>query len=248
MSIHVVDSARPQTASVGRLRFQIRDNLQSAYADVFTPAALEALSAMASFNKDQQELIAARIERRMRRFRNHEKIAFLDADASIPRTQLKVRDAREGKFVGSGIPADLERQWIQGTGPAAKPNAPVESSIRNVAYALLSGADGWMFDGEDALGHLFGIADNPHSDLLGQANPVGVDIDPDDHSRPRQPGPLNDIQPDTAQAEDHDRIADLHLGGPIARGDVRRGSAVQGVHAVDRLRRHRPVVKTSFGV
>src|SRR5690606_30921039 len=25
-------------------------------------------------------------------------------------------------------------------------------SIRNVAYALLSGADGWMFDGEDALG------------------------------------------------------------------------------------------------
>src|SRR5262249_43027318 len=30
----------------------------------------------------------------------------------------------------------------------------VESSIRNVAYALLSGADGWMFDGEDALGQV----------------------------------------------------------------------------------------------
>ncbi len=28
----------------------------------------------------------------------------------------------------------------------------MKSSIRNVAYALLSGADGWMFDGEDALG------------------------------------------------------------------------------------------------
>ena len=27
-------------------------------------------------------------------------------------------------------------------------------SIRNVAYALLSGADGWMFDGEDALGQI----------------------------------------------------------------------------------------------
>ena len=27
-------------------------------------------------------------------------------------------------------------------------------SIRNVAHALLSGADGWMFDGEDALGQL----------------------------------------------------------------------------------------------
>ena len=30
----------------------------------------------------------------------------------------------------------------------------VETGIRNVAYALLSGADGWMFDGEDALGQV----------------------------------------------------------------------------------------------
>ena len=50
------------------------------------------------------------------------------------------------------FPSDLQRQWIQGTGPAARPNVSVEKSIRNVAYALLSGADGWMFDGEDALG------------------------------------------------------------------------------------------------
>src|SRR5205807_9419548 len=57
-------------------------------------------------------------------------------------------------FVGAEIPNDLRRQWIQGTGPAAKPNAAVEHSIRNAAYALLSGADGWMFDGEDALGQV----------------------------------------------------------------------------------------------
>src|SRR5678810_1374620 len=67
---------------------------------------------------------------------------------------IRDRDARDGNFVGSEIPADLQRQWIQGTGPAAKPNAPIESSIRNIAYALLSGADGWMFDGEDALGQI----------------------------------------------------------------------------------------------
>jgi malate synthase len=59
-----------------------------------------------------------------------------------------VRDARAAKFEGTKIPRDLQRQWIQGTGPAAKPNAAVDKSIRNVAYALLSGADGWMFDGE----------------------------------------------------------------------------------------------------
>ena len=31
---------------------------------------------------------------------------------------------------------------------------PTASGLRNVAYALLSGADGWMFDGEDALGQV----------------------------------------------------------------------------------------------
>ena len=65
-----------------------------------------------------------------------------------------MQDARDGTFVGSEIPADLQRQWIQGTGPGAKPGAPIDKSIRNVAYALLSGADGWMFDGEDALGQV----------------------------------------------------------------------------------------------
>jgi malate synthase len=98
--------------------------------------------------------MSARIERRARRFRNREYITFLDPDDTIPRTDVSVRDARDGKFVGGEIPEDLKRQWIQGTGPGAKPGAPIESSIRNVAYALLSGADGWMFDGEDALGQI----------------------------------------------------------------------------------------------
>src|SRR4029079_13606215 len=77
--------------------------------------------------------------------------AFLDPASTIPRTTLTVQAAREGSFAGSAIPHDLRRQWIQGTGPGAKPDSSVEKSIRNVAYALLSGADGWMFDGEDAL-------------------------------------------------------------------------------------------------
>ncbi len=135
-------------------RLSIRDDLRSAYADVYTPTALAALATMAKFNHDQKQLMADRIERRLRRFRDQESIRFLDADSLIPRTQIRVQDARDGKFVGSEIPTDLQRQWIQGTGPAAKPNAPIESSIRNVAYALLSGADGWMFDGEDALGQI----------------------------------------------------------------------------------------------
>jgi len=109
---------------------------------------------MARFNEEQKMLMAKRIERRAERARNKQKITFLDPSDYIPRTDIKVQDARDGKFIGSEIPKDLQRQWIQGTGPGAKPNSPIEKSIRNVAYALLSGADGWMFDGEDALGQI----------------------------------------------------------------------------------------------
>jgi malate synthase len=131
---------------------ELRGNLESDYADVFTAEAVAALQALAGLDADRKAVMAARIARRTARARRHERITFLAPQATIARTSVKVQDARAGAFVGSAIPGDLRRQWIQGTGPAAKPDAPVETSIRNVAYALLSGADGWMFDGEDALG------------------------------------------------------------------------------------------------
>ena len=131
---------------------EIRDNLKQSYADGYTNDALATLAALAPLNRDRRELMAARTERRRRRFENRERLAFLDPDSLIPRTQIKVQDARDGNFDGAEIPDDLKRQWIQGTGPATKPRSSVASGIRNVAYALLSGADGWMFDGEDALG------------------------------------------------------------------------------------------------
>src|SRR4029079_17158980 len=122
--------------------------------DAYTPEVLTALSSLAHFNKDIKEAMTARIKRRQERQQQKKRITFLDFESFIPRTKIKVQGARDGKFEGAIIPTDLQRQWIQGTGPAAKPNAPLESSIRNVAYALLSGADGWMFDAEDALGQV----------------------------------------------------------------------------------------------
>lgn len=133
---------------------EIRGTLEADYADVLTPAVIRALECLAHFDRDRKHLMAARIERRRERAARKRRLGFLDPEALIGRTRILVRDARAGKFSGSEIPADLRRQWIQGTGPAARPNAPVESGIRNVAYALLSGADGWMFDGEDALGQV----------------------------------------------------------------------------------------------
>src|SRR5438093_3884979 len=135
-------------------RLDYRDSVLKAYPEVYSPAALEALEVLAPLNHDRHELMARRIARRLTRERDGQRIAFLDPQALIPRTGIRVQDARDGNFDGSEIPADLRRQWIQGTGPAAKPNAPLDNSIRNIAYALLSGADGWMFDAEDALGQV----------------------------------------------------------------------------------------------
>src|SRR2546425_7179213 len=121
-------------------RLEIRGNLQSQYADVYTPEALAALEALAPLDADRHAVMASRIDRRAARARTRQRLAFLDPEATIPRTSINVQDARDGRFVGSEIPGDLQRQWIQGTGPAARPNSPVDRSIRNIAYALLSGA------------------------------------------------------------------------------------------------------------
>jgi malate synthase len=134
--------------------FKINGNLRETYSDVYTPETLSAISSLAHFNKDIKAAMDSRIKRRAERQQQQQGITFPDPESYIPRTKIKVQDARDGKFEGATIPSDLQRQWIQGTGPAAKPNARPESSIRNVAYALLSGADGWMFDGEDALGQV----------------------------------------------------------------------------------------------
>jgi malate synthase len=124
------------------------------YDDVLTRDAVGALHALVPFDDQRLAVMQARLDRRAARGREGKRIGFLNPASSIEGTSITVQDARDGRFAGSDIPHDLRRQWIQGTGPAAKPNSPVAKSIRNVAYALLSGADGWMFDGEDALGQL----------------------------------------------------------------------------------------------
>jgi malate synthase len=157
---------------------EIRAGLQSTYDDVLTVEALDALDALAPLNDDRLLLMHSRIKRRVARAREKQSIDFLDPNSTIARTQIKVSDARAGRFVGQSIPHDLQRQWIQGTGPAARPNATVQASLRNVAYALLSGADGWMFDGEDALGQIHTMSlDNQRNLKLAIAwSPVFLDV------------------------------------------------------------------------
>ena len=117
----------------------IRDNLGEPYNDVYTPAVLTALDVMMPFNADIKALMKVRVLKRLHRIENKEPINFLPSNETIPGSEILVKDAREGKFEGSEIPNDLKRQWIQGTGPGAKPNSPVDKSLRNMAYALFPG-------------------------------------------------------------------------------------------------------------
>ncbi len=124
------------------------------YPDVYTPEAVAALEALSPLDARRYELMAARIARRTERAQERRPIQFLAQESLIDGTSISVADARAGRFEGAQIPPDLRRQWIQGTGPATKPRASTASGLRNVAYAMLSGADGWMFDGEDAVGQV----------------------------------------------------------------------------------------------
>jgi malate synthase len=158
--------------------FQINNDLLKTYEDLFTPQVISALEILSPFNPEIKALMDKRIRVRADRIQHKTRISFLDAASLIPGTSIKVQDARDGKFEGSEIPPDLQRQWIQGTGPAAKPNAPLENSIRNVAYALLSGADGWMFDGEDALGqiHTMSLDNQRNLKLAIHKDPVFIKV------------------------------------------------------------------------
>jgi malate synthase len=135
-------------------RLEYRRGIRDQYADVLTAPVLAALAALAPLNRDRLAIMTARIARRRARARERRPIEFPDPESVIPRTSVRVADARAGRFDGGEVPPDLERQWIQGTGPATRPRESTTSSLRSVAYALLSGADGWMFDGEDALGQV----------------------------------------------------------------------------------------------
>jgi malate synthase len=146
--------SRVRIMEAGMFRLEYGQGVRERYPDLFTTSAVVALEALAPLNRDRLEVMARRIRRRAERAQQGRRIGFLNPAEVIPRTEIRVDDARAGRFDGGDIPPDLRRQWIQGTGPGTRPRASTREGLRNVAYALLSGADGWMFDGEDALGQV----------------------------------------------------------------------------------------------
>ncbi len=89
----------------------IQNNLKEAYSDIFTPEVLSTLSSLAHFNGEIKEFMASRMQRRAARQQQKKRIAFLDPESYIPRTNIRVQDARDGQFEGAVIPADLQLKY-----------------------------------------------------------------------------------------------------------------------------------------
>ena len=125
-------STRGTTRSI-----EIQHGVQQSYADVYTPEALAAIEAMSSLDDDRRRLMADRIRRRLDRALA-QPIGFLDPQALIGRTNIRFRTRATAISSAARFPATSQRQWIQGTGPAAKPNAPVdkEHSQRRLCAAV----------------------------------------------------------------------------------------------------------------
>src|SRR5579883_2343360 len=73
--------------------------------------------------------------------------------------------------------------------------------------------------------HFGGIDEMRHAELLSNRLARGIEIDPDDHTRARQPRPLYHVKADTAQTEHHDAVAGLDSGGIDYGADSRSHTA-----------------------
>ena len=85
---------------------QIRDHLDTDYSDVYTPEVLTALNSLAELNVERLDVMRKRMERRTERGEKQQPLTFPNPEENIGRTEIKVQDARDGKFVGPEIPAD----------------------------------------------------------------------------------------------------------------------------------------------
>jgi malate synthase len=129
--------------------------VRRASADVFTPAACAASGGRAARDRAPRRDDGGTSRAVRERIRALRRIDFLPADATIARTRISVKDAREGRF---------GRRGSRATCSASGSRAPVRPRARGARRPprdcaasptrFLSGADGWMSDGEDALGQV----------------------------------------------------------------------------------------------
>jgi malate synthase len=110
---------------------ELRGAIDPGFDEVLTPDALKFVAVLQRrFGAVRGELLEARAQRRAR-LATGEMLDFLPETESI----------REGDWRVAPVPADMQRRWVEITGPTERKMA---------INALNSGADGFMADFEDA--------------------------------------------------------------------------------------------------
>jgi malate synthase len=140
----------------GSSQLRFRDGIRKSYADILTPLALDALDALVRFDNERKQLMRAAHRTAHRSLSRRVGGSHFSTRPLRSRGQrdFSVQQARRGVSRARISPTTSSASGSRARDPATKPRATVQDGIRNVAYALLSGADGWMFDGEDALGQV----------------------------------------------------------------------------------------------
>jgi malate synthase len=112
-------------------RLELQGAMERGFDEVLTPDALEFVAELQhEFGGRRSELLQARARRR-ERFASGELLDFLS----------ETRKVRDGGWRVAAVPADLQRRWVEITGPTDR---------KMTINALNSGADGFMADFEDA--------------------------------------------------------------------------------------------------
>jgi malate synthase len=112
-------------------RLELNGPMEARFDEILTPDALEFVAELERrFGPRRRELLEARAARRAR-LRAGELLDFL------PDT----REIREGDWAVAPAPPDMQRRWVEITGPTDR---------KMTINALNSGADGFMADFEDA--------------------------------------------------------------------------------------------------
>jgi malate synthase len=110
----------------------IKGEIKPGYSRVLTKDALQFVADIArKFDQTRQELLTTRETRQ----------ANWDAGA-LPDFLPETKEIRDGDWKISGVPDDLQKRWVELTGPTER---------KMVINALNSGADVFMTDFEDAL-------------------------------------------------------------------------------------------------
>ncbi|RME99327.1 MAG: malate synthase A, partial [Alphaproteobacteria bacterium] len=111
---------------------EIRGDIAPGYERVLGREALEFVVGIARKFEDERRALLARRDERQREW---------DAGA-LPDFLPETSDIRDGDWKIRGVPQDLQKRWVEITGPAER---------KMIINALNSGADVFMADFEDAL-------------------------------------------------------------------------------------------------